>query len=394
MPPLRMIVFACVFFGALWALHYWVWRRLVLSTALAAPWRVVGVAVIAAGAVSLPMAFFARYALDPGAAGPLSWLGYTWLGLMFYLAVFLVPSELLRSAGWMRRRWLRSPAFDPERRRALQRLGAGAATAMAAGVTGYGVSEVARPVRVVRVRVPIRDLPPQFEGFRIAQLSDVHIGSILRREWLTEVVETVNSLKADMVAITGDLVDGKVAQLAPELAPLGALRSVHGTYFCSGNHELYSGAEPWMAHLPTLGVKPLRNARVTLERGAARLTVAGIEDLQAATFPGALAPDLDGALSGYTRDKDGPLVLLAHQPKAIRGAVAHGVDLQLSGHTHGGQLVPFNWLVYLDQPYIAGLHTKGDTQVYVSRGTGFWGPPLRVGAPAEITELTLERRAA
>jgi predicted MPP superfamily phosphohydrolase len=189
-----------------------------------------------------------------------------------------------------------------------------------------------------------------------------------------------------MVVITGDLVDGSVAELEPHVEPLKRLRAKDGVYFVTGNHEYYSGANAWIAHLESLGIRVLRNERVPI-RGEHGFDLAGVDDWTAHQFGGEHGMNLEKALSG--RDPDRAVVLLAHQPKAIVEAGARGVDLQLSGHTHGGQLFPFNFLVGLQQPYVAGLHDHGATKIYVSRGTGYWGPPMRVGAPAEITRIEL-----
>ena len=401
-----MVGFVVVVFGTLGVLHALLWQRLVASPLWGRPWRLLLSAVFLGGGLSLPLAFFARY-LSPDLR-IWSHAAYLWLGFFFYLLVFLVPAEFTRVAVVLGRK-ARSRVRDAEhdevttgsasaaegsatdlgRRVAMQRMLAGGVAGAAGAITGFGISETARSVDVEHVNVPLRALPAAFVGLRIVQITDVHIGAILQRSWLEGVVRQVNALQPDVIAITGDLVDGSVPQLAKHVAPLAELKAKHGVFFVSGNHEYYSGVDPWMAHLETLGIRTLRNARHTLREGASALTLAGIEDLHAERFPGGMRPDIDAALRGYTREKDGPVVLLAHQPKAINIGAAAGVDLQISGHTHGGQLVPFNWLVYLEQPYISGLHRRGDTWIYISRGTGFWGPPMRVGAPAEITHITL-----
>ena len=214
------------------------------------------------------------------------------------------------------------------------------------------------------------------------QITDLHIGPLLRKEWVEGVVERVRALKPDVVAITGDLVDGTVDELREHVAPLARLAEApRGVYFSTGNHEYYSGVDEWLQYLPSLGIRPLSNERVQIAPG---LDIAGIHD---PTGRGRYAPDLGRALDG--RDARTPVVLLAHQPRQFREAARSGVALTLSGHTHGGQIWPFSWLVALVQPYIAGLHRRGDAQLYVSRGTGFWGPPMRVFAPAEIAVLRL-----
>ncbi len=404
-----MVAFVAIFLGILLGAHALLWQRLVASPRWGRPLRLLLTALFLGGGLSIPLAFVGRY-LSPDAR-LWSHAAYVWLGFFFYLLVFLGPAELLRVVVARRARARRrseaakatgaSPGgavastrhgeMDLSRRRALQRLLAGGVAGAAGAVTGFGLYEVARGVDVARRQVSLRDLPAAFEGFTIVQLTDVHIGAILKGPWLEAVVARVNALRPDLIVLTGDLVDGSVPQLERHVAPLAKLSAPRGVFCVSGNHEYYSGVEPWMAHFAYLGITPLRNAHMTLREGEAALTLAGIEDLHASRFPNGKAPDLDAALAGYNRTEGGPLILLAHQPKAIHAAARAGVDLQISGHTHGGQLVPFNWLVYLDQPYIDGLHRHKDTWIYVSRGTGFWGPPMRVGAPAEITHLTLTR---
>src|SRR5262249_19688202 len=225
------------------------------------------------------------------------------------------------------------------------------------------------------------------DGFTVAQITDCHVGSMLGREFLAEVVESINAMKPDLVAITGDLVDGGVDELAAAVAPLADLRAKHGVYFVTGNHEYYSGVEAWMAHLPSLGIRVLRNERVAIGEGEVSFDLAGIDDWNARGMAPGHGPDLRGVLAG--RDPRRELVLLAHQPRAVIEAAALGVGLQLSGHTHGGQIWPWTYFVYLQQPFVAGLGRERDTHIYVSRGTGFWGPPMRLLAPAEITKVVL-----
>jgi predicted MPP superfamily phosphohydrolase len=197
----------------------------------------------------------------------------------------------------------------------------------------------------------------------------------------------INEQRPDLVAIVGDLVDGTVGELGEAVAPLSDLSSRYGSYFVTGNHEYYSGAQPWIAELERLGVNPLTNERVEIRSGDAALDLAGVNDI--AGNDEDQGPDYSRALGG--RDTDRPVVLLAHQPVQVHEAAANGVDLQLSGHTHGGQVFPFHGIVALAQPAVSGLHRFGDAQLYVTRGVGFWGPPVRVGAPPEITMVQLTR---
>jgi predicted MPP superfamily phosphohydrolase len=202
------------------------------------------------------------------------------------------------------------------------------------------------------------------------------------------VLDLVNAQRPDVVAIVGDLVDGELSQLRDAVAPLADLQSEQGVFFVTGNHEYFVDPRPWLRHLPTLGVQVLHNERVEIRRGTAVVDLAGIDDRTAASsgIPGQGA-DLDRALDG--RDDDRPVVLMAHQPVQVEQASAAGVDLQLSGHTHGGQLWPFDYVVRIDQPAVEGLSRQGGTQLYVTPGVGFWGPPMRVGATPEVTVIEL-----
>ncbi len=239
----------------------------------------------------------------------------------------------------------------------------------------------------VEVSVTLPRLPARLDGFTIVQITDVHIGNTIGRAFVEAMVAEVAAARGDLIAITGDLVDGSVRRLAHAAEPLADLRAPHGVFFVTGNHEYYSGVGPWLAHLPTLGVVPLRNERVRIGDGDASFDLAGIDDRSGRRFRGH-GPDLAAAVSG--RDPSRELVLLAHQPRMVSDAVVHGVGLQLSGHTHGGQIWPWHYLARAQQGgLLAGLSRHGDTQLYVSRGTGYWGPPVRVGAPAEITRIVL-----
>jgi predicted MPP superfamily phosphohydrolase len=233
----------------------------------------------------------------------------------------------------------------------------------------------------------VAGLDPRLAGFRIVQITDTHIGPMLREGFVREVVDIANALEADLIALTGDMVDGSVEELRDEVAPFRELRARQGTFFVTGNHEYYSGAEAWVEHFEDLGVRPLRNAHTVVGRDGASLTLAGVDDYAGRRDGRDGGPDLARALTG--RDPSLPVVLLAHQPRAVRDARAAGVAVQLSGHTHGGQLWPFGLLVHLVQPAVQGLHQFGPTALYVSCGTGHWGPPMRVGAPAEVTLVEL-----
>jgi predicted MPP superfamily phosphohydrolase len=305
-----------------------------------------------------------------------------------------------------------SPA-NPDRRVFLARVIAGSAALGSGAIAIHGYHAATGDITTPEIPVHLARLPRELSGYRIVQISDLHLGPTLASRFLESVVEKANAQKPDLVAITGDMVDGRVATLAPALAPLAKLSARHGVVFVTGNHEYYAGAEEWVEFLRKQGIRVLMNERIEIgdtvtssamsggdeiwraataigSRRAQRTSfdLAGIPDLHGGSYSPEHAPDLDRALDG--RDPERELVLLAHQPAQIAMAENRGVGLQLSGHTHGGQMWPFGALVSLAQPYVAGFHRHRDgTQIYVSRGTGFWGPPLRVCNPAEVTSIVL-----
>jgi len=375
---LPFLVFVAIALSLVGGMHYYIWMRLVRDPQLPETWaRVLTVAVVALG-VAMPATLFAARLLPGSVVRPAIWVAFIWMGVGFLLVAFLGLADLARLMAFVIARYRGLSDPDPERRILLARTIAAGVGGVVAGLSAIGIRSALRGIEIKQLDVKLRGLPQELAGFRLVQISDVHVGPLLRKDWVAHVVEQIRQLAPDLVAITGDLVDGRVHELREHVAPLAKIDAKRGVYFVTGNHEYYSGVEEWYAHLPSLGVRPLRNERVEVAPG---LELAGIEDPTG-------APDLAAALKG--RDPEGALVLLAHQPRQFAEAAKRGVPLTLSGHTHGGQIWPFSWLVALAQPYLAGLHRRGESQLYVSRGTGFWGPPMRVFAPAEITLLRLQ----
>ena len=247
---------------------------------------------------------------------------------------------------------------------------------------------IARRPRLVDVNIPIAQLPEALHGFSIAQITDVHVGPTIKRGFVERIVERVNGLNADLIAVTGDLVDGSVQQLSAHTAPLAKLSARHGAYFVTGNHEYYSGERAWTRELGRLGLTVLKNEHVVLRHDGALLVLAGVNDFGAHHFDPAQRSDPAAALHGAPHNA-GARILLAHQPRSAPDASDAGFDLQISGHTHGGQFWPWNFFVRYFQPFTAGLHRLKNLWIYVSRGTGYWGPPNRFGVPSEITRLRL-----
>ncbi|MEU8332394.1 metallophosphoesterase [Micromonospora sp. NPDC048839] len=395
-------------------IHLYLWKRLVRDTTKPGRWRRVG------GIAALVLALLVPATLIGTQAGLywLAWPGYLWLALMFYLLVVLavleVPMLVTRLA--LRRRLVTAepttaapepvlvgaagppeppatdavtaPDHDPARRLLLSRGAAIFAGLTATGITGYGVRTALGPPRLDRVQIPLAKLPRSMDGLRIATVSDIHLGPLRGRAHTERIVAAINRLDADLVAVVGDLVDGSVAELGPAAAPLRDLRSRYGSFFVTGNHEYYSGVEEWVQEVDRLGLRVLQNQRQEIRARGGVLDLAGVNDLDATGSSGlAAGPDFAAALGD--RDPSRPVVLLAHQPLAAVEAARYDVDLQLSGHTHGGQVVPFNLVVRLAQPVVSGLGEVDGTKVYVTNGAGFWGPPVRVGAEPQISLVEL-----
>jgi uncharacterized protein len=369
------------------AAHYYLWSRLVRDPGLSPGLSRVLSYLLLFLFVSIPGSLFLRRSAWGGTAEGLVWLAMTWLGLLLFLTLALGAADLARGIWQVARAFSGQPPEDPERRQAVARLVAGAAALTAGSLGFWSLRSALGQVQLRRVEVTLGRLPKALSGTRIVQISDVHVGPTIHRAFIATIVRKCNALSPDLLVITGDLVDGSVRDLAEHVAPLADLRAKYGVFFVTGNHEYYSGADAWCAELTRLGVRVLRNERVSIGDDAASFDLAGVDDHSAKRFGGGHGEDLPKALEG--RDPARELVLLAHQPRTILEAQTHAVGLQLSGHTHGGQIWPWTYLVRLQQPVVAGLARFGESLVYVSCGTGYWGPPMRLGAPSEITELTL-----
>ncbi|HZB22120.1 MAG TPA: metallophosphoesterase [Blastococcus sp.] len=410
MSVIALVGFGTVALLATLLLHGYLWFRLVRGTTRPGRLRRRLTMLSLLLALLPALALGLRRTLPLDAAAPLDWVAYCWLGVAFYAFISLLVLEPVRLVGnAVLRRRARAPelvpaatvpvedpgpgpdpgdAADPSRRLFLARGLALTAGAVALGTAGTGAYFANSPPVVRRVPVTLAGLDPALDGMRIVTFSDGHLSATYGGRRFERLVELVNEQRPDVVAIVGDLVDGDVSELREEAAPLADLVSEQGVYFVTGNHEYFVDTNAWLRHLPTLGVDVLRNERVAIGRGGATFDLAGVDDRTAASsgLPGHGA-NLDAALDG--RDDSIPVVLLAHQPVLVEQASAAGVDLQLSGHTHGGQLWPFDYVIRLDQPSVEGLSRHGDTQLYVTSGAGYWGPPMRVGARPEVTVVEL-----
>lgn len=385
---LAIAAFVTIALSAWMAGHYYVIRRLVLDPGLAGAGRAAALALVGALALSVLLQPVAEHFLPPRRARLVSLPASLWLGFAFYLVLLLGASDLVLALG-AGSALAGAAAPSPDGGAALRAVLVVAATLLAGGIA---LVHGRRGPRDTRVEIRLPRWPSALDGFRIVQISDVHIGPLLGREFACEVTQRVNALAPDLIAITGDLVDGSVAHLAAEVAPFAELRAPHGAYFVTGNHDYYSGADAWLEVIRSLGIRPLRNERVTIERSGRRFDLAGVDDHRAYLFGPGHGEDVPRALAG--RDASLPVILLAHDPSTFKTASRLGVDLQLSGHTHGGQIWPFGYLVRLAVTFVAGHYSRGAAQLFVSCGTGFWGPPMRLAAPAEIIEIVLHAERA
>ena len=381
-------------------LHIWTGRQLLAPLTWPRGWRVTAWCAVVIIAV-YPMAAMTLSRTSPGHPAE---FGLMFSGmLVFGFASVVIALRVGVSSLGIVRRLLRAVGHrvnsrqetappDLERRRFFGKAINAGVLSSAAGVTSVGVYAATQIPKVRVVEVAISNLDPAFEGMVIAQLSDIHVGPTIRRAYVQGLVDSVNRLNADFVAITGDLVDGFVSKLGPELAPLAELESRLGTFVVTGNHEYYWRGQEWVDYFEQLDMTVLGNEHRVLSRGREDFTLAGVHDLHAARHIAAHVSDPARAADGAP---EGLRILLAHQPRSAAEAAETGAyDLQLSGHTHGGQYAPFQLMVWLAQPYLAGLHRVSERmQLYVSRGSGYWGPPIRAGAASEITKITLTRSA-
>jgi predicted MPP superfamily phosphohydrolase len=376
--------------------------RIIHSSHLERPWNTAAWVLLTCLALLIPLAFMTRMNwAGSWVSTAFIWIAYINMGFFSLVLTFL----LIRDFGWLLfagGEKLFSFAVDlfqsgekvaahsdPERRRFLIRSMSVGILTVAGGMTAYGLFQARRRPGVVDVSIPIPNLHDDLVGLRIVQITDIHAGLTVGKSFVETIVEQANELKADIIAFTGDLVDGSVKNLRDAVAPMQNLQARYGKYFITGNHEYYSGAAPWVEEAQRLGFTVLLNEHDVLKLGNAQLLLAGVTDYSGGNF--LASHKSDPAKAVMNAPECDAKILLAHQPKTLHSALPLNFDLQISGHTHGGQFFPWNLVAAIDQPYISGLHKHEHMWVYVSRGTGYWGPPVRIAARSEITVLTLVR---
>jgi predicted MPP superfamily phosphohydrolase len=369
--------------------HVYVGARLIPDALLGGEGSAAAILVLVLSCILIPLGMLGRSSVHPPWGDRIAWVGLLAMGLFSSLFVLTVLRDALLLVTWLAN--LAISADLPWI--ALRRASAWAVAGLALAGTLAGLYNARRRARVVDVEVPIAGLPQDLDGFTIVQISDIHVGPTIKKRYVQAIVDAVNEQSPDMIAITGDVVDGSVEQLASQASPLGQLSAPYGVYLVTGNHEYYSGAAPWVAEFRRMGLRVLMNEHALIHPSGLPVVVAGVTDYSAGSFDPQQRSNPKAALAGAPADAF-PRILLAHQPRSAAAAEPLGYTLQLSGHTHGGQFFPWGFFVRFQQPFTSGLHRMGQMWVYTSRGTGYWGPPKRLGAPSEITRLRLRAAPA
>lgn len=400
--PMRFFSFSMLIATAAVLGHLYLYRRLVRHLLHARPPRLLALAVLVLMTLLLVFRRSLARELPAGLAEAVSVLSYTWMGVALCLVLALLGADVARGVLAVGRRLRGSaggeapvraerpplePFVDEERRRFLAQVVSGGAAIAGSSMAMYGGWRAFTAPEVTEVAVRVPKLPRALDGLSIVQLTDIHVGHFIQRRFMDELVRRTNALKPDVIAVTGDLVDGDVSSLGGFVAALGNLRARFGSFFVTGNHDYYSGDVAWTRFLEGLGLQVLRNRHVPIGDTGGAFSLVGVDDWSGGRRYGKKGYDLEQALAGH--DPERAAVLLAHQPANFKVAAERGVDLQISGHTHGGQLFPMTLLVGLHWEHSAGLYRHGDSHIYVSRGCGFWGPPMRLGSPPEIVKLVL-----
>lgn len=390
MPRLSFLLFFLRVPVIVFIAHAYVAARLVPITQDPAT-ETVTVIVLLLMYIAIMAGFVVREAVGRPMGDTLSWIGFFALGWFSWIFVLTVLRDLLLillyPAQWVFA--LEAPPMIATLSLQTGRL----VWLLSAAASLVGLINARRIPAVVHVDIDIPGLPAELDGFRLAQISDLHVGPTIKTGFVRSVVQRTNNLNADTIVLTGDLVDGGVPALRDHTRWLAGLQAAHGVFAVTGNHEYYAGAQAWIDEFRRLGLQVLLNEHVVLEYRGRSLVLAGVTDYDAQRFDPTQASDPQAALHGAPENA-AIRILLAHQPRSAAHAAQAGFDLQISGHTHGGQFWPWGYFVPLQQPFVAGLHSQQGMQVYVSRGTGYWGPPLRFGARSEITLIKLRSAPA
>ena len=320
----------------------------------------------------------------------ISLIGYTSLGFFTLSFTFLLAKDILfQLVSFINNIFNDQQIVDESKRDFIKKSVSIGIIGLTGSATAYGFYKARKGPHVIKENIFLKNLPSEFENYKIAQISDLHVGPTIKRPYVEKVFDTIANVNPDMLAVTGDLVDGSVENLRSDLEPFKDMIARDGTFFVTGNHEYYSGVDRWLDETDRLGMTNLINSKTIIEKQGSEICIAGITDFRAHQIKKSHRSNPKSALNNVR--KNVPKIVLAHQPNSIFSVHDAGADLQLSGHTHGGQFVPFNFPTKLANAYLSGLYDHEGTQIYVNRGTGYWGPPLRLGIPSEVTEITLKK---
>ena len=388
MIPFRLFLFGLTVNSIWFGVTFYLYRRLTSPYDLSVRGRLAARLLAIFVALIVPCAFLTRLVRSWSGQETVAFIGFATMGTIGTLAVLVIVRDLLAFLWTRLGRAVGTPPVDEDRRRFLMQASTAGIAATAGALATAGLRGAQQAPQVEHVKLPIKDLHADLIGLRIVQVSDLHVGATSKRDAMERVAKQVNALKPDLVAVTGDLVDGPVPVLAADVEPLFSMQAPMGVHFCTGNHEYYAGWKAWCDHLQNRGWQVLINRHEMRQKGSAKLLVAGIPDNRAERFEPSHKCDLEAACAGA--DPADLKLLLAHQPRSMKHVQPGSFDLVLSGHTHGGQFFPFTLLVHFFQPLVAGLYRQKDMWVYVNRGTTHWGPPMRLGSRQEITLIELE----
>ena len=397
------MAFILIFSSILGLMYGYVGWRIMVPAELTPPWNVAVWGLIFLFWLAIPLRFvfwFSR--IDSEWVDRMARFGYAGLALFSILFVLFITRDILwliyllgdKGISIARELLGAEPvtvaAMNPERRRFIINMVNAGIVGFTGLYTGWGFYTARSRFRIKNIDFRIKNLPEEFDGFSILQISDIHVGPTIKRDFVRRIVSRVDGIKPDLIALTGDLADGSVRNLAEDVAPLKELEAPHGKYFVTGNHEYYSGVKPWVEHIGNeLGFRVLNNEHILISRGKKQIVLAGVTDIESIRMDPENATDPIKAIEGTP---DGLYkILLAHQPKSVFKAAEAGFDLQISGHTHGGQFYPWNYIVALQQPFLKGVHKYKGMHIYVCTGVGYWGPPIRIGVPPQISLITLHR---
>ena len=388
-------MFFIVFITLLGIMHGYVGWKIFSGLNLNSSFAIIGIILLAILTLLPVLPIIFRYnGYESSLLDKLSLIGYTSLGFFTLSFVAFLSKDLLFKVWGFISSFFSADVkqqitLDADKREFLEKSLSIGILSLIGPTTAYGFYSARKGPTIINQDIYLKNLPDSFENFTIAQISDLHVGPTIKKPYVEKVVNQISNLNPDLIAITGDMVDGSIDYLRKDLEPLSQVVASHGTYFVTGNHEYYSGAKRWLDETDRMGFTNLVNENRLITINDQSIALAGVNDYRAHQVIPSHRSNPQAALKGINSEK--VKILLAHQPSSIFQANEAGFDLQISGHTHGGQFWPFTYPTKKANPYLSGLHNHNGTQIYVNSGTGYWGPPLRLGVTAEITLFKLKK---